>query len=506
MANRPRCEVGPRFLDSGPVPFGLPVRLAVRVENVGPVEAVFYFVAPPRPRGVGAAGGGGGGGRVVAWDDDTPLAPEWLELAPEEGTVEAGGAREVALTACVTGGAASAALAAAPPPPPPRGGRGGGGGPAAAAAAAAAEVPLDAILILRIEDGSDAFISVSGSYVGSCFGRDLSDLASLGPAPAAPRAALSAAALALREAAGAAGAAAAAAEAAARGGGEGDSGSGGGGGGGGARPLIDMGEEEGGGDAAAAGGGGSGGAEREEPPGPAVDLPAPPALPKEIARLTAFLARRLDCPGLFVHSCELACGLPPRGRRPRGRAQVQKLLAATADVRWALDIGEELPPHATPHQVRPLLTVGRGGGRATRTPTVAAAPLRPPLNRPRPLPPLARHRLLPIKVAATLLALFHQLPAPLMPPAVSSVLSRAVPSAAASAQLLAGALAPAEWAAARHVVGLLRAALAPGAVQRNGLTVLVRARGAAGRGLPAAARRGIGTQQAWDAVWETPCR
>ena len=77
------------------------------------------------------------------------------------------------------------------------------------------------------------------------------------------------------------------------------------------------------------------------------------------------------------------------------------------------------------------------------------------------------------QVAATLLALFHQLPQPLMPPAVSAVLSRCVPSAAASAQLLSSALAPAEWAVARHVMALLRAALAPGAVERNGLTVLV---------------------------------
>jgi hypothetical protein len=60
-----------------------------------------------------------------------------------------------------------------------------------------------------------------------------------------------------------------------------------------------------------------------------------------------------------------------------------------------------------------------------------------------------------------------------MPPAVSAVLSRCVPSAAAAAQLLSSALAPAEWATARHVVALLRAALAPGAVERNGLTVLV---------------------------------
>lgn len=70
-----------------------------------------------------------------------------------------------------------------------------------------------------------------------------------------------------------------------------------------------------------------------------------------------------------------------------------------------------------------------------------------------------------------LLALLHQLPSPLMPPAVSSVLARAVPPPEAAAALLSDTLAPAEWAVARHLLALLRAALAPPAAPGNGLSL-----------------------------------
>jgi hypothetical protein len=267
-----------------------------------------------------------------------PARPFWRALSP----TPQGATKELRLTAYIAGGPASDAVASAPPPPPPRGGP----------LPPAAEAALDAILILRIEDGSDAFISVSGSYVRSCFGRDLSDLADLGPAPAAPRGAVSERALALRAVAGDAGRAAAAAEggaAAARADGGTDDRSSSGG------LLIDMGEEGGGSSGGPTGTASASAATAPETEvaagGMAVELPAPPSVPKEIACLTAFLARHLDCPGLFLHSCEAASGLPPRGRQPRGRQQVAQLLAATADVRWALDLGEQLPLHATPHQV-----------------------------------------------------------------------------------------------------------------------------------------------------------
>lgn len=77
----------PKFLDIGTVAFGQSRTLTVRLQNLGNVDAAFYYVSLPRPRG----GGGGGGGSRVTWDDDQPLCPAWLRLVPEEGTVEAGG-------------------------------------------------------------------------------------------------------------------------------------------------------------------------------------------------------------------------------------------------------------------------------------------------------------------------------------------------------------------------------------------------------------------------------
>jgi hypothetical protein len=80
----------------------------------------------------------------------------------------------------------------------------------------------------------------------------------------------------------------------------------------------------------------------------------------------------------------------------------------------------------------------------------------------------------PLKAAATLLALFRELPHGLMPPSADAVLSRCVPNYPASARLLSDAMSPAEWATARHVLAVLHDALAPGVAPRNGLTVHVR--------------------------------
>jgi len=71
-----------------------------------------------------------------------------------------------------------------------------------------------------------------------------------------------------------------------------------------------------------------------------------------------------------------------------------------------------------------------------------------------------------------------------MPPVVSSVLMRCVPSAASANQLLSDSLSAVEWATARHVIALLRAALALGS--RNGLTVHALAEAAAAYWFPSA--------------------
>jgi len=217
---------------------------------------------------------------------------------------------------------------------------------------------LDAILILRIEDGNDSFISVSGAVVRSAFGCDLDDLAALGSAAPAPLESLSGAARALRRAADETSAAAAAAEAGATAAAaEADAA---------ARFSSGSGSDEGG-LFRTAGWGAMGGAAAAASGGDDVDAvqlpPPPPLVPKEVLNLTEFLTTqsRLATPGLFVHSHEYACGLPLRGRQPKGQGQVEMLLEVTAGVRWALDTGDALPDYATAHQVCVCMVFGEGG-------------------------------------------------------------------------------------------------------------------------------------------------
>ena len=52
---------------------------------------------------------------------------------------------------------------------------------------------LDAILVLRVQDGNDIFCSVGGTYLPSFFGLSLATLAPMqryGPMPAAPHPAI----------------------------------------------------------------------------------------------------------------------------------------------------------------------------------------------------------------------------------------------------------------------------------------------------------------------------
>ncbi|KAF8068242.1 Ocrl [Scenedesmus sp. PABB004] len=309
-ASRPRCTLSPNFVELHAVPFGEPRRAAVTLANVGPAPARFYFVAPPMPR---LSSGG-----VMQWDDSQPLAPPWLQVEPTEGEVAPGESATITLTALITGGgpsSAAAQLAAAPAPP---------GGPAGG---------LDTILILRLEDGTDSFISCRGTALPSCFGMDLDALLALGAAPVLPRDAL-----------GDGGDALLAAGLAPRGGAAG-----------GGAAQLSAGVEGlalGDGDAAAGG---------------AAELRTglEGRVPKEVQRLVSFLHAHLHTPGLFVHSARICCSGSSAGAAEQeqqllpGELQPQPdqlaLLAATAPVRWALDAGVPLPAHVTPHQAAAAL-------------------------------------------------------------------------------------------------------------------------------------------------------
>lgn len=406
-AARPRFTLEPKFIELGLVPFGFPKAFSVRLENVGATPARFYFVAPPK---LHESHDG-----IMTWDDNQPLCPPWLVISQEEGEVQQGQSTSIGLTAVVSGGgpgSASAFIDSNPPPPP------------------SDPYTLDTILILRLEDGADVFISLRGTYLPSCFGTDLDRLLTLGDGPVVAVEQLGPEGQQLLQQ--------------------------------GLQPpalpgdLAQQGQGQdlqeqvaalglgGGGDpaaaAAAAAAGCSDGGGRSK-----ADLMRRKSMtgveahvPKEIQRLVQFLKapHRLQTPGLFVDSIP-ACltggsssgsgGAVP-GSQPHLKhsgAQLQQLLAATAPVRWALDTGLDLPRHVTPHQA-----------------------------------------------AAALLLLLQQLPDSFLPPDVSGVLVHCVPPAPACMSLLSDTMSVAEWATLRMVLGLCRAALGPQATPSNALTVV----------------------------------
>lgn len=80
---RRRCSLQPNLLELGPLKFGEPTSGHLTLTNTGSVEATYLFV--PLPRAQKAADG------QVAWDDDQPLCPPWVQLSPLEGVLAPGG-------------------------------------------------------------------------------------------------------------------------------------------------------------------------------------------------------------------------------------------------------------------------------------------------------------------------------------------------------------------------------------------------------------------------------
>jgi hypothetical protein len=228
----------PKFIELGHVQFGTPKAVSVLLDNVGSTPARFYFVAPPKLRESQDG--------VMVWDENQPLCPPWLAIGQEEGEVQTGVCSLIAPTrvaipaaspmSCFRGQgpavlrfdngvllptqqqqlhvdackcpavfAAAAAAAAAGPLPThtqthTHTGQGAtitltacvtGGGPHSACAyinanpapAPASPNTLDTILILRLEDGADSFISLRGTFLPSCYGMDLDRLLTLGDSP-----------------------------------------------------------------------------------------------------------------------------------------------------------------------------------------------------------------------------------------------------------------------------------------------------------------------------------
>uniref|UniRef100_A0A7S0RWX6 Inositol polyphosphate-related phosphatase domain-containing protein n=1 Tax=Chlamydomonas leiostraca TaxID=1034604 RepID=A0A7S0RWX6_9CHLO len=178
-AARPRCTLDPIMVEcatsGAPLAYGEARTFCVRINNTGPVPGLWHFVPPPSGLGL---------------DDDGPALPPWLTASPPEGMVPAGGSTEVEVTFCVQGGTSVSSVLA-----DDEAASKASSGNAASNSARAQFLELFRIVILRVEDGGDLFLTLQGRYAGSFMGMPLAKLAALGAAPAARDAAQDAQAL-----------------------------------------------------------------------------------------------------------------------------------------------------------------------------------------------------------------------------------------------------------------------------------------------------------------------
>ncbi|DBA87288.1 hypothetical protein WJX77_005794 [Trebouxia sp. C0004] len=418
MAAMPRCELEPTSAEIGEAFYGQEKKVHLILRNIGQVTANFQFMPLP--------------GAMFGDDKDKNFrtAPRWATIEPEQGVIDPGSGQEVLMTIWINGGIKGTAQLAA----------------------AKSDCKLEAILVLRIQDGNDIFVSVGGKYHPSFFGVALQRLSTL-PRPLVPLTSdLSQQDSGLRIST------ARSSEANAKAAEEEQPGS--------AvfyspsasqdvSPASTAHHSQDHSDAHSP-------VSRHQPsppshsatpsatdpiPGqqPATDQPDDPAhltapqaqsavashVPPELRAITAYLKDkgRLRTPGLFVNSADAAMlwamhqpaevGTPDNNREPKSGCAL-----AVRQVREALDCGQEIPASTSAHDV-----------------------------------------------AATLLAFFASLPTPFMPPAAAQVCDVCVPSASAASSLLADSLSPVEWAVFRHISELLQEALAQDNSAANGLTL-----------------------------------
>ncbi|KAL6758898.1 Endonuclease/exonuclease/phosphatase [Haematococcus lacustris] len=150
---RPKCSLHPNLLTlPDPVLPFIPVTVTTTLKNEGAVDGVFHFVPPPSSLEV---------------DDDGPALPSWLRAVVGEGVVPPGGSVALELEVCVTGGLGGALALQAPDP-------------------GAAVSCLDCIAILRVEDGGDLFLSVTGNLQYTWLGLPLPKLLARTTSPRTP--------------------------------------------------------------------------------------------------------------------------------------------------------------------------------------------------------------------------------------------------------------------------------------------------------------------------------
>jgi hypothetical protein len=176
--------------------------------------------------------------------------------------------------------------------------------------------------------------------------------------------------------------------------------------------------------------------------------------------------QRLYTPGVFVESLPIVTGRLAQQQQQQAAAEtVDKLTgsvqeqtaaaaaAAAGAAKVAAAAGAAPLPPGFPQQA--LLD--------------ATAPVRWALDSCQPLPSCVDAH----AAAAALLLLLQQLPDCIIPADVDAALQHCVPPHTTCRALLSDALSVAEWATLRHVLALLRAALAPAAAACNGLNCLM---------------------------------
>lgn len=119
----PKVRMTPKCVDFGNVNFNTPVTLSLRVHNIG--QVVVYFSFSPK------------------FQDDAYCKP-WLSVQPNHGTVPPGTTQDIDVTVHVTKETAHSLNSE--------------------------QDTLEDILILRLKNGRDYFVTVSGDYLKSSFG------------------------------------------------------------------------------------------------------------------------------------------------------------------------------------------------------------------------------------------------------------------------------------------------------------------------------------------------
>lgn len=174
--------------------------------------------------------------------------------------------------------------------------------------------------------------------------------------------------------------------------------------------------------------------------------------------------QRLYTPGVFVESLRIVTGRLAQQQQQQEEAETVEKMTGSVQEQTAAAAAAGAATVAAAAGAAPLPP-----GFPQQALLDATAPVRWALDSCQPLPSCVDAH----AAAAALLLLLQQLPDCIIPADVDAALQHCVPPHTTCRALLSDALSVAEWATLRHVLALLRAALAPAAAACNGLNCLM---------------------------------